>query len=256
MNATKLLAEAKASPDKRGLEPYLETIWELQRKGHSYRQIAEFLKQRGVDTDHTAVFRLVTSGNPVLNFRDGLILNGDVAFESRKGRPLRPFDAGLLITIEKKLRIILLEDPIRVYPTWCEAQFKLNSEPNLCWLEQLCKCLHMDWNLENPCHLQSRIGFDLKFEANIMALVCQTFNLETMLKDVAIGVNAATKFFLKDKTHLARQLKLRDERKVRILEQHVLRPGADEDDECAEFSEWFRQRENELTKRFQSIQLP
>jgi transposase-like protein len=59
MSPHKMLEQARAAVANLGLEEYSESILELRRKGYSYRQIAEFLSERGLATEHTAVYRLV-----------------------------------------------------------------------------------------------------------------------------------------------------------------------------------------------------
>ena len=53
-----LLDEAqKAAPRRTKLAPYLESIRTLRDKQWSWREIAEFLRERGVVTDHTRLLR-------------------------------------------------------------------------------------------------------------------------------------------------------------------------------------------------------
>jgi hypothetical protein len=255
MKPDEMLKQAKAVPEKRELDSYLETIWQLRGKGQSYREIAEFLNERGVVTDHTAVYRLIAVNNPLLNYRDGRVLLGDVVYESRKGRPLRSFDAGLFIAITKKLLIIPLKTAAPVTAIWCEAQFELNKAPNYVWLHQLCQCLHIDWNPEHPWHLKSRYGLELKFEGNLMGMVCQTFNLETMMRDVGTAVKEATRFFEQDKERFSRHQKMLSERKPEILEQLVILPNESRDDAYEESLEWNRKHAEQLTHQFNSIPL-
>jgi len=55
-----LLREAEQEPDYRTLDEYSDTIETLREKGFSYREISEWLKERGVDADHNAVYRIYT----------------------------------------------------------------------------------------------------------------------------------------------------------------------------------------------------
>jgi hypothetical protein len=256
MKPSQMLKQAKAAPEKRGLDAYLETIWELRRKGNSYREIAEFLNERGLVTDHTAIYRLMMVSNPLLDYRDGSVLLGDVEYESRKGRPLRPFDAGLFIAIEKKLQIIPLKNAAPMAAIWCEAQFELNAVPNYAWLHQLCKCLHIDWNSDLPCDLQSNFGLELKFEGNLMAMVCQTFNLETMTRDVGTGVKEATHFFEQDKGRFPRREKMLSEGRSEIFKSLVIPPNESKNDAYEDALKWNREAAEKLTKRFNSILMP
>ena len=55
-----LLREAEEEPSYRDLNEYAPVISTLRGKGFSFREIAEWLSQRGVDLDHNAVYRLYT----------------------------------------------------------------------------------------------------------------------------------------------------------------------------------------------------
>lgn len=53
-----LRAEAEKEPRRRGLEDYTETIQLLkEEKGFSFREIAAWFQQRGVNIDHNAAWR-------------------------------------------------------------------------------------------------------------------------------------------------------------------------------------------------------
>ena len=64
MKANEILAAAKALPEKQNLEEYRETVEVLRDKGYTWREIAEFLNERGVSTDHTRLFRLFGKESP------------------------------------------------------------------------------------------------------------------------------------------------------------------------------------------------
>ena len=53
-----LLEEAEREPNFRDLSAYCPVIATLRGKGFSYREIAEWLSERGVDVDHNAVYRV------------------------------------------------------------------------------------------------------------------------------------------------------------------------------------------------------
>jgi hypothetical protein len=55
-----LLREAEEEPNYRDLSEYCPVIATLRAKGFSYREIAEWLSERGVELDHNAVYRLFT----------------------------------------------------------------------------------------------------------------------------------------------------------------------------------------------------
>ena len=56
-----LLREAEQEPDFRTLSAYVDSIQTLRDKGFSYREIAHWLSERGVDVDHNAVYRVYTN---------------------------------------------------------------------------------------------------------------------------------------------------------------------------------------------------
>jgi hypothetical protein len=55
-----MLEEAKAEANQRELADYRDPISILRQKGFSFREIAEFLTERGVYADHNAVYRIYT----------------------------------------------------------------------------------------------------------------------------------------------------------------------------------------------------
>ncbi|HOX56934.1 MAG TPA: hypothetical protein P5205_12105 [Candidatus Paceibacterota bacterium] len=58
-----LQAEAQKEPRRRGLEDYHETIRVLkEEKGFSLREIAAWLRERGLIADHNAVWRAYSKG--------------------------------------------------------------------------------------------------------------------------------------------------------------------------------------------------
>jgi len=60
-----LLGEAQKEPNRKLLEDYRETIGVLRdEKGFSFREIAEWLTQNGVEADYNAVYRVYTKGMP------------------------------------------------------------------------------------------------------------------------------------------------------------------------------------------------
>jgi len=60
-----LRTEAEKEPSRRGLEDYSETIRLLKEdKGFSFREIATWFQQRGLNTDHNAVWRAYSRAIP------------------------------------------------------------------------------------------------------------------------------------------------------------------------------------------------
>lgn len=58
--ADDILKAAQSAPSKGSLESHLLTIETLRDKGYTWREIAAFLTEQGVPTDHSKVFRLAT----------------------------------------------------------------------------------------------------------------------------------------------------------------------------------------------------
>jgi hypothetical protein len=56
-----LLEIAQREPDYRTLSAYADSIGVLRDKGFSYRQIADWFSEHGVDADHNAVYRVYTN---------------------------------------------------------------------------------------------------------------------------------------------------------------------------------------------------
>lgn len=57
--AKEVLKAAKSAPSKSPLNEHLETILTLRDKSYSWRDIAAFLTEHGVETDHSKIFRFV-----------------------------------------------------------------------------------------------------------------------------------------------------------------------------------------------------
>ena len=62
MDRDAILAAAQATEPKTRLEEHREAVQTLRDKGFTWRDIAEFLTEQGVPTDHTRVYR--TFGKP------------------------------------------------------------------------------------------------------------------------------------------------------------------------------------------------
>lgn len=59
LSSAEILREAEQVPSREDLAEHSETIAVLRRKKYTWRQIAQFLVERGVDADHTKVFRFM-----------------------------------------------------------------------------------------------------------------------------------------------------------------------------------------------------
>jgi hypothetical protein len=56
----RLFREAEGEPDLRTLSAYVDSIRILRDKGFSYREIADWLSERGIEVDHNSVYRAYT----------------------------------------------------------------------------------------------------------------------------------------------------------------------------------------------------
>ena len=54
-----LLRDALAAPARTDLAPHVDAIRALREKKWSWREIADFLRERGVETDHTKLLRFM-----------------------------------------------------------------------------------------------------------------------------------------------------------------------------------------------------
>ncbi len=62
-----ILREAKREPERQRLDTYREAISTLRDKGFTWREVADFLRERGVDTDHTKLFRFMQQKEKSMN---------------------------------------------------------------------------------------------------------------------------------------------------------------------------------------------
>ena len=60
MKLNNILEEAQLTPSKSSIEEHLDAILILRSKKFTWREIADFLIERGVQTDHTQVYRLIS----------------------------------------------------------------------------------------------------------------------------------------------------------------------------------------------------
>ncbi len=57
MKTERILSDAKSAPSKGSLEAHREAILLLREKGYTWREISDFLAERGVHADHTKIYR-------------------------------------------------------------------------------------------------------------------------------------------------------------------------------------------------------
>lgn len=66
--AAEILNDAKRAPSRETLADHRETIETLRQKNYTWREIAEFLRERGMETDHSKLFRFMQpKGTPKMN---------------------------------------------------------------------------------------------------------------------------------------------------------------------------------------------
>ena len=54
--ASDMLRDAKQAPIRETLADHKETISTLRQKNYTWREIAEFFRKRGMETDHSKLF--------------------------------------------------------------------------------------------------------------------------------------------------------------------------------------------------------
>ena len=66
--ASDMLRDAMQAPNRETLATHKETISTLRQKNYTWREIAEFLSERGMQTDHSKLFRFMQrQGKPQMN---------------------------------------------------------------------------------------------------------------------------------------------------------------------------------------------
>lgn len=74
-SAAELLNEAKSIKSKDTLAEYEQTIITLREKNYSWREIAKFFTDRGVETDHSKLFRFMQRNRkPTMNTSESFIV--------------------------------------------------------------------------------------------------------------------------------------------------------------------------------------
>ena len=255
MQPDALLALANEMPSKFGVESYRDTISALRRKRYSWREIADFLIEKGVKTDHARIYRMMMLDDPLYDFDDASLNIGGQLFESQKGLPLKPYNLGMYIRVKSKLTCIQLEHPEKVDSTWCQCQFRLSARPNRIWLKKLHDMLHAEFRPEWPHHLVCVTGYELKFEGDVLALDSQTFNLEQHFQEVRDGILRTTEYFRNDKTQFPAILKSNEARNRKILDLYSSSNGEGDSDHLQAHTEDYSDKTERLKKQFENLEL-
>ena len=255
MKPDELLDLAEQMPSNFGVESYRDSICALRRKGYSWRGIADFFVEKGITTDHTRVYRTMMDGDPLYDFNDGPLCIGRALFESQKGLPLREYSVGMFISLKAKLGITLLEHPERITSGWCQSQFQLSTRPNRVWLKQLHHELVAEFRSDWPGHLVSGMGFELKFDGDVMAFDCLVANLEQLFKIVSEGITRTNQHFQKDKAKWLASLTMSEARKKKILELYSRGAGESEDAVLDGHVEDYAERSVALNERFNKLEI-
>ncbi len=100
MNATELLCKARNLPQKPSLDGYREAILVMREKGYTWREIAAFLSENGITTDHTKILRLVTK--PI---KTSMIIAASIPIAKNYETALLTLEASKKIT-PKQLRML------------------------------------------------------------------------------------------------------------------------------------------------------
>ncbi len=255
MKPEALMKLAEELPSKFGVEAYRRTISTMRRKGYSWRDIAAFLVEKGVATDHTRVYRMMMEGDPLYDHDDCPLELGGASYESQRGLPLTGFFLGLDVTITAKERTILLEHPERLRSNWCQCQFRISNRPNRVWLKKLHDELHAEFQPEAPHHLVTGRGFELKFSGNLMALDCHTFNLEQCFLEVTDAIVRVNTYFASQSGIWKKTLENIEDRTKKILDLYARSPGDTEDDALGWYADDYKKCAADLQTRFEKLPL-
>jgi hypothetical protein len=193
---------------------------------------------------------------PIYDYEDGFTIIGGVVYETRRGRPLRPYGAGIYISIKEKLGIILLEHPEWIHTTWCEFHLKLSAAPNHAWLKRLHHELRIEWNPTAPYVLEKVDQFELKFEGDLLAVVCPQYNLDHTVTLVGNAINNASNFLYHNKGPWNELFSRAEIRRKRITDQYVAGPGETPDDLSQEYSDWYTEESKKLEASFVNAAIP
>ena len=109
MKAVELLAAAKAAPEKLNVEEYREVVLVLREKGYTWREVAEFLSERGVAIDHTRLFRHFGSRNEEGRSEFREIEVGKVTFVGEKKKGNRTTWHVMEMELPSKLGLMLVK---------------------------------------------------------------------------------------------------------------------------------------------------
>lgn len=56
-----VLQDAREEKERRFLDAYFDAAYCLREKGFTYREIAHWFRQRGIECDHNAVYRVLNA---------------------------------------------------------------------------------------------------------------------------------------------------------------------------------------------------
>jgi hypothetical protein len=257
MSSEALLKAAQKSPEKPNLENYRESIRLLRKKGYTWREIAKIMNAEGIATDHTKIYRLMNQKedhNFPLAHVEGPFILGGIAYDCRKGKLLRPYENGLRVVIEKKLSCILLEQEENVFSEWVECLFQLSTAPNGDWLQKLRDELGAYEYAESINHIRSKMGFELKFEGNLMAMVCGSYNIQNLGALIVKTVIETTDYFTKNKGWKKRLDDLRQEAKAKVCDAYY-DPNQSTESLVREHYEDYQHRNKRYQDKFDKIEL-
>lgn len=260
MRPQDILSETNQIPPKEGLEPFRQSIDELRKKGLSWRAIASFLKERGVETDHTQIYRFMARNgryypqDSPLSDADGFVLLGGVLHEARAGKLIRDYQRGINVRIIQKSEFYLLEDDEHGVSQWCECHFDLNCRPCEDWFEQLKIELRAFSHSYSPFYFHSKEGFEVKIEGKCLALICPCSELKIAYQKLASGIMAATKKTLEKAAHIRKAEDLRRKKMSALSKIYVFDHGKEED-ALDEHNDYYREREKQFRKDFDSLDL-
>lgn len=200
MQLESVIAAAKRTRKKPKLEDFRSVAAELRRKGMTWREIADFLASHGVRTNHVAVFRLLRPSLAIpiettIEGQQGGVIVGGELYEANPRGLARPFSAARAITIERKIRVIVLENRVNASAIWCEMQFRLNERPADEWIRTLATKLH--GQLTGSCVIRTPNKARLTFEGADVGIQCWRIEIKACFEEFKNAVHETNLAFAK-----------------------------------------------------------
>lgn len=98
-SAADILKDAKLAEPRASLSAHHDAITILREKGFTWREIADFLRERGVETDHTKLFRFMQrKEKPMNSYSDFVVPSADQYAQALSGLKISDLQLKMLET--------------------------------------------------------------------------------------------------------------------------------------------------------------